>query len=86
MAILGIRNRFPNRKLISFAKRCDCDDVACFEIEKPGKVEIIHDFCDPGWEQRGEYDSFWDWLINLLGCLRERYEHHLLWYMQNLLQ
>lgn len=63
---LGIRNRFPNRKLIPFAKRCDCDDVACFEIEKPGKVEIIHDFCDPGWEQRGEYDSFWDWLMDAM--------------------
>jgi len=61
---LGMRERFPNRRLIPFAKRCDCDDVACFEIEKPGKVEIIHDFCTPGWEQRGEYDSFWDWFMD----------------------
>lgn len=59
----GMRYRFPARKLIPFAKRADCDDVACFELDKPGKVEIIHDFCDPGWEQRGEYDSFWDWFM-----------------------
>ena len=24
---------------------------------------IIHDYCEPGWEQRGEYDSFWDWFM-----------------------
>ena len=59
----GMRDRFPARKLIPFAKCGDCDDVACFELDKPGKVEIIHDFCDPGWEQRGEYDSFWDWFM-----------------------
>jgi hypothetical protein len=28
---------------------------------KPGKVEVIHDFADPGWEQREEYDDFWSW-------------------------
>ena len=59
----GMKSRFPARNLIPFAKRCDCDDVACFELEKPGKIEIIHDFCSPGWEQRGEYDSFWAWFM-----------------------
>lgn len=53
--------RYPNRKLIPFAKRTDNDDVACFEIENPGKVEIIHDFAEPGWEQRVEYPDFWNW-------------------------
>jgi hypothetical protein len=58
---LQIKKDFPARNLIPFAKRCDCDDVAYFELEKPDKVEIIHDFCTAGWEQRYEYDSFWDW-------------------------
>ena len=62
----GIKERFPARNLIPFAKRADCDDVACFEIGKPGIIEIIHDFCDPGWEQRGEYDSFWDWFMEAI--------------------
>lgn len=53
----GIKERFLARNLIPFAKRADCDDVACFEIGKPGKIEIIHDFCELGWEQRGEYDD-----------------------------
>ena len=62
----GMKSRFPERHLIPFAKRGDCDDVACFELEKPGKIEIIHDFCSPGWEQRGEYDSFWDWFMEAI--------------------
>ncbi|MCR4869840.1 MAG: hypothetical protein K5859_00915 [Atopobiaceae bacterium] len=53
--------RYPDRRLVPFAKRSDCDDVACFDIDRPGKVEIVHDFADSGWEQRGEYDDFWSW-------------------------
>ena len=48
----GMAKRFPARHLAPFAKRGDCDDVACFEMEKPGKVVIVHDFCDPGYEKR----------------------------------
>ena len=64
--------RYPDRKLIPFAKRADNDDVACFEIGKPGKVEIIHDFADPGWEQRAEYDGFWEWFADAVSLLIER--------------
>lgn len=53
--------RYPARRLVPFAKRQDNDDVACFEVDRPGKVEVIHDFADPGWEQRAEYDDFWSW-------------------------
>lgn len=63
--------RYPDRKLVPFAKRCDNDDVACFEIGKPGKVEVIHDFADPGWEQRGEYDDFWSWFEDAIRQLVE---------------
>ena len=40
----GIKNRYPSRELIPFARREDNDDVACWEVNKPGKVIIIHDF------------------------------------------
>lgn len=65
-------NRYPERKLVPFAKRCDNDDVACFEVGKPGKVEIIHDFADPGWEQRAEYVGFWEWFADAVNMLIER--------------
>jgi len=70
----GMAERFPSRHLAPFAKRGDCDDVACFEMEKPGKVVIVHDFCDPGWECREEYDSFWDWYRAANELMIERIE------------
>jgi len=57
----GLKERFPARDLFPFALRTDCDDVACWENGNPDRVVIIHDFADPGWEQRPSFDSFWDW-------------------------
>jgi hypothetical protein len=68
----ALGERYPERKLVPFAKRGDNDDVACFELDKPGKVEIIHDFADPGWEQRGEYPDFWDWFKSAVDELVDR--------------
>ncbi len=59
--ITGLKSRYPERKLIPFAKRDDSDDIACFEVEKGNKVQIIHDFADAGYEQRKEYNCFWNW-------------------------
>ncbi|HDR8172623.1 MULTISPECIES: hypothetical protein [Bacillus] len=58
----GMKKRYPNRKLIPFAKRVDNDDTACFEIGKGSKVQLIHDFASEGFEQRKEFDDFWEWV------------------------
>lgn len=58
----GLKERYPNRELIPFARRDDNDDIACFEIGKGEKVQIIHDFASSGYEQRKEYNDFWAWL------------------------
>ena len=68
----GLALRYPERKLVPFAKREDCDDVACFEAGKPDKVEVIHDFASPGWEQRQEYDDFWSWFLAVIQDMVER--------------
>lgn len=57
----GLKERFPDRDLFPFALRTDRDDVACWEKDNLGKVVIIHDFADPGWEQEGVFATFWDW-------------------------
>lgn len=62
LRINGLRKRYPRRMLIPFARREDNDDVACFEIGKGGKVYIIHDYADEGWEHRKELADFWIWL------------------------
>lgn len=55
---------YPTRKLIPFARRGDCDDIACFEVGKGEEVQIIHDFATSGWEQRGgrTYKNFFEWM------------------------
>lgn len=58
----GIKERYPERKLIPFARREDNDDVACWDQCKPGFVVIIHDFSSPGYENKEEFVCFWDWL------------------------
>ena len=60
--LIGLMKRYPNIKLIPFAKRDDCDDIACFEVDRPNFVEIIHDFSSPGFEQRQEYTSLKQWI------------------------
>lgn len=59
--IKGLKKRYPNRQLIPFARRDDGDDIACFEVGKEDRVQIIHDFAGVGYEQRKEYSCFWDW-------------------------
>lgn len=54
--IIGLKNRYPERQLVPFARRDDGDDIACFEIGKGNKVQIVHDFASAGYEQRKEYD------------------------------
>lgn len=58
----GMQERYPNRKLIPFAKRADNDDTACFEIGKENKIQLIHDFTTEGFEQRGEFEDLWEWV------------------------
>lgn len=60
--ISGLIKRFPERKLVPFARRYNNDDIACFEVGEGEKVFIIHDFSSPGWERRREYDNIWLWL------------------------
>jgi hypothetical protein len=60
--IKGLEKRYPNRSLIPFARRDDNDDIACFEIDKGERVQIIHDFASKGYEQRKEFNDFWEWL------------------------
>src|SRR5687768_8924404 len=47
----GMAERYPQRRLLLFAKRQDNDDAACWDLDT-GKVAIVHDFASPGWEAR----------------------------------
>jgi hypothetical protein len=58
----GLKKRFPMRELVPFARRLDSDDVACWERASLPAVQVIHDFCAPGLEQRQAFPSFDIWL------------------------
>lgn len=62
----GLRSRYPQRRLIPFARREDNDDVACWEAGKGEKVFIVHDFASPGWEQHETFECFADWFHHAL--------------------
>jgi hypothetical protein len=59
--LAGLTERYPTRKLIPFARRQDNDDIACWQVGANEEVFIIHDFASPGWEQHGQFASFYDW-------------------------
>lgn len=58
----GLRARYPSRLVVPFARRIDNDDVACWDLDRGGRVSIIHDFASPGWEQQGEFEDVYAWL------------------------
>lgn len=62
---IGLKQRYPLRRLVPFARRSDNDDIACFdasEVSKDPDVIIIHDFASPGWEIRGKCNDFMCWV------------------------
>ena len=53
--IKGLKQRYPERIVVPFARRLDNDDRACFEASEfsiDPKIIIIHDFAASGWEKK----------------------------------
>jgi hypothetical protein len=64
--IEGLKKRYPSRKYIPFARRDDCDDIACFEDGMSDKVYIVHDFSSEGYELRQQYEHFRMWFYEVV--------------------
>ncbi|NDW53265.1 hypothetical protein [Aliiroseovarius sp. PrR006] len=60
--LAGLRQRYPDRKLIPFARRQDNDDTACWDQQDNNTVYIIHDFASVGYEERDTFDGLYSWL------------------------
>jgi len=61
--IKGLQERYPDRKLVPFARRGDNDDIVCFDIDRGGR------------EQRKDYESFWDWFREAIDEMIEEGEY-----------
>lgn len=62
-----VRQQYPERKLVPFAKVGHTDDVACFDASAPSNdpiVHYVHTYASPGWEGRGCVVNFDAWLKN----------------------
>jgi hypothetical protein len=67
----GLQQRFPQRRLVPFARRQDNDDVACWDLDT-GDVVVVHDFASPGWERNGaRFPDFYAWLSQAVKDLIE---------------
>lgn len=56
-----IREQYPSRNVVPFAKHDLTDDVFCFDgTDTSGnpRVYIVHTFASAGWEDRGYWDDF----------------------------
>lgn len=60
-----LKNLYPNRTLVPFAKFNANDNIACFDgddLSGNPKVLIIHAYASEGWELHGEHPDFSAWL------------------------
>ena len=66
----GLKERYPRRRLVVFARRQDNDDVACWDLAA-NDVAIVHDFASPGYEHVRSLPDFNDWLRQAIEDLIE---------------
>ncbi|MBU1218205.1 SMI1/KNR4 family protein [Myxococcota bacterium] len=76
--IFLVNERWPfieeHTQLYSFARRQDCDDLACFSlidgILQPNVV-VVHAWTPEGFEVSVRFKSFWDWLRNVVNDIED---------------
>ncbi len=69
--IRGLRERYPSRQLVPFARQGDCDAIACWEFGKSGVVVVIDDYEPQGYENNIEFPDFWSWFRSVIETLIE---------------
>lgn len=63
-----LKTMYPYRSLVPFAKTRWGDDVYCFDGDDTSgdpPVHVIHVMASPGWEHRGTWRNFDDWLLDI---------------------
>ena len=63
------------QRLVSFARRRDTDDIACFRVNAQNEVDgiaLVHGWVPGAGDQVvATYDSFWDWLKSVVDDMAE---------------
>ena len=58
--MVAFSTRYPNLHVRPFARRQDCDDIAC--VGENESIIVIHDFASDGWEKRKQFVDFAAWI------------------------
>lgn len=75
--IFDLSERWPNgpskTRLVAFAKRQDCDHLACFEVseQRARRVILVHGWTPEGYEVMSTHDSVWAWLKTVVDDIAE---------------
>jgi len=59
--------------IVAFARRQDCDDLACFECgpsDEP-RVLVVHGWTPDGYEVVARYETLWAWLKSVVNDIAE---------------
>lgn len=72
----SLRERWPSVKgpnLVAFARRQDCDDLACFEVSgnKAVRVALVHGWTPEGYAVTKSYPNFWEWFRSTIDDIAE---------------
>ena len=62
------------KRLLAFARRQDCDDLACFVVGDGGLIEgisLIHGWTQAGFDVAQEFPGFWEWLKHVIEDIAE---------------
>jgi hypothetical protein len=61
------------RPLIVFARRQDCDDLACFDLKPDGSstVVLIEGWSAGAYNFVAEYATFWEWMKTVIDDIAE---------------
>ena len=61
-------------QLHAFARRQDCDDLACFAAKEGASqpsVVVVHGWTPEGYEVVARFESIWEWLRNVVNDIEE---------------
>ena len=76
--IFSVTERWPrfgeSGHLYAFARRQDCDDIACFSLDgtsREVKVVVVHGWTSSGYEVEAKFESIWDWLRSVVADIED---------------
>lgn len=76
--VFSLSERWPRgcefTRIVAFARRQDCDDLACFAM-KPDTtlpiVLVVHGWTSDGYEEMARFESIWDWFRSAIVDVEE---------------